>query len=502
MPVFRQPLRRESMVAWSCGIVMVLAIVLGGGTHAGFLGDVIVQLASIPLLALSLWCAFSTSGKGAASKRPLIMAGCVGIVLIVIQLLPLPFAVRSIGDAGNGLALAFEGTSPTWAPLSLSPQATWAAVASFVVPAAIFLAAACLTLSQRFMVVWAVLVLGAFSLFLGLLQAAKGPTGIRFYEVTNANEAVGFFANRNHFAAFLVVTLILGAIWHVRAARKLLASGALNSHALLRLAAAAAFLISVVAGLAMTRSRAGVVLSMAALLGILALILRQRSQHERRGRQSLTIGRLSIATVVFAALFAAQFGLGGILSRFGSDPLDDIRAPIAKTTAEAALQFLPFGAGFGSFVPVYATVEKDKDVSAGYANRAHNDLAEVVLEAGVLSIALILAFLAWFAPRAYKVWRQSTPLDQAQLNLQRAASLIVLLLLAHSLVDYPLRTTALSAIFAFFCAVLATDAADIEEETVQSNPRGFGERKPMLHAAAGEKWGAELQWPQDWQRKE
>ena len=43
-----------------------------------------------------------------------------------------------------------------------------------------------------------------------------------------------------------------------------------------------------------------------------------------------------------------------------------------------------------------------------------------------------------------------------QLLLQRAATLIIFLLLTHSLVDYPLRTTALSSIFMFFCAVLAT----------------------------------------------
>jgi O-antigen ligase len=483
---------------------MVLAILLGGGTHSGFLGDVAVQLVSVPLLALSLWLAFSVD-RSARSKRRLILAGCVGGAAVVIQLLPLPFGVHTVGDADAGKAfeLAFGSSSPTWAPLSVSPQATWAAVASLLVPAAIFVAAIQLTLPQRFMVVWAVLLLGALSLFLGFLQAAKGPaSGIRFYEVTNISEAVGFFANRNHFAAFLVVTLILGAIWYAGAAHKLLRSGALNSQALLRLAAAAAFLIAVVAGLAMTRSRAGIFLAMAALLGILLMILRQSSRQDLgRSQSRLTIGRLSMMLVVFAALFAAQFGLGGILSRFGGDPLDDVRVRLAKTTAEAALRSLPFGTGLGSFLPVYATVEKEKDVSVDYANRAHNEIAESILENGVFSLALFLAFFVWFAPRTYRVWQHPTAHDHGQLPLQRAASLIIFLLLVHSLVDYPLRTTALSAVFAFFCAVLATDAAIVEEEIGQPKRRAFAERKPSLHATPGEKWGAELQWPQDWQRR-
>jgi hypothetical protein len=44
----------------------------------------------------------------------------------------------------------------------------------------------------------------------------------------------------------------------------------------------------------------------------------------------------------------------------------------------------PFGTGLGTFLPVYATVEKDENVSFAFANRAHNDLAEVLLETGIL----------------------------------------------------------------------------------------------------------------------
>ena len=44
-----------------------------------------------------------------------------------------------------------------------------------------------------------------------------------------------------------------------------------------------------------------------------------------------------------------------------------------------------------------------------------------------------------------------------ELLIRRAATLIISLLLVHSLVDYPLRTTAHSAIFAFFCGILRNE---------------------------------------------
>ena len=100
-----------------------------------------------------------------------------------------------------------------------------------------------------------------------------------------------------------------------------------------------------------------------------------------------------------------------------------------------------------------------------YANRAHNDLAEIVLETGLLGAVLLIVFLAWFGRTAFAVWLRS-PADAlpSQALLQRASTLIVAVLFLHSLVDYPLRTSALSAVFAFFCAALLApvEASELE----------------------------------------
>jgi hypothetical protein len=498
----RAPSEANAPLAWLCGSVLAMAVVFGGGTHAGFLGDVAIQITAIPLLAHSLWLGLD-SGK----VRPiLLLMGGLLFCLFCMQLFHLPLAPPSLDGtlSAKSMETALGAPASAWFSLSATPQATWAVVASFIVPAAIYLAAIQLTNAQRLTISWLLLALGGVSLALGFLQAGTGAgVALHFYEVTNPTEAVGFFANRNHFAAYLFVTLVLGAVWHLKVADQMSKVDALTSRSILWLAAAAVFLVAILAGLAMARSRAGIVLAMAALFGILALVVRQRPLHGLRLQgSSATLGRLSIATLVFAALFAAQFGLGSILSRFNSDLADDLRVTLATTTAITALRSLPFGTGLGSFVPVYAAVEKEEAATFEYANRAHNDLAEVLLETGIMGLGLLVAFLFWFATRIYSVWAGPIRSDHnLQITLQRSATLIILLLLAHSLVDYPLRTTALSSILVFFCAVLAADAPVTEEKFVESKRRATATRSPALQTTQGGKWGEELHWPEGWRRK-
>lgn len=493
------------MMVWLCGAVLSFAVILGGGTHAGFIGDVFVQMLSIPLLMMALWRLLEPARRDFQKIRVIFIPILAAIVLVGIQVLPLPFDVWAGGasffpnDSESPLILP----SRNWATLSISPQATWAAAASLIVPAAIFSAAGQLEFKDRLILTWLMLFLGGAALVLGFLQVAQGPaSGLRFYEVTNPSEAVGFFANRNHFAAHLYVALVLGSLWFLGETHKFMKTRALYGRSTLLVTAAGVFLVSVMAGLAMARSRAGDFLAIAALGGIILLVFTQRGKEEghSRGRR-FSGGRMSILTILFAAVFAAQFGLGSILSRFQGDPAEDLRVPLAKTTTEAAFKALPFGTGLGSFVPVYATVEKEKDAFPGYANRAHNDFVEFFLEAGVIGVLLMLGFAAWFFYRCYKFWLRAAFKNSDPLLLhQRAATLIILLLLLHSAVDYPLRTCAMSAIFAFFCAILALDARAPQEAPAKPVRKPQKNNAPSQGIPVIERWGPDKQWPEGWQR--
>jgi O-antigen ligase len=117
---------------------------------------------------------------------------------------------------------------------------------------------------------------------------------------------------------------------------------------------------------------------------------------------------------------------------------------------------MPIGSGVGSFPSFYSTVEKPADLLTGtYANHAHNDFLELWLETGFMGPILLVLFLIWVGGKAIAAWAPPNPnlppLDQA---LIRASILVVFLLLGHSLVDYPLRTSAMMGLFAFACGLL------------------------------------------------
>ncbi len=495
------------MLFWLCSIVLASAVILGGGTHAGYLGDVAVQLMSVPLLAAALWPAIGARHPNRRTARIALWLCCAFVPIIGIQLLPLPFDFWPAGASllSSPPAPGFEWKAAAWGTISLTPQATWAAAASSIVPLSIFCAVIQLGCRQRFMLGWLLLALGVIALALGFFQAAQGPaSGLRFYDVTNQTEAVGFFANRNHFAAHLYISLVLAGVWFATMAEAIVERKTGNSSLMLGFTAAAVFLVAMLAGLALARSRAGLLLAMFALAGIVAIMLRQRRQDSPiSGSRHLSARRASFAAIVFGILFAAQFGLGGIIARFESDPIEDFRVVLNRVMRETIPKVLPFGTGIGSFVPVYATAEKRHDLFAGYANRAHNDLAEFLLETGVAGAVLILAFLTWFASRAYKVWKKPRAFgNRTHVMFEQSATVVIVLLLAHSLVDYPLRTASLSAIFALFCAILAVPAEDSDAEPPLPRRRPQKEPHMVPTPGSGERWGSGVEWPDSWQKSQ
>ena len=86
-----------------------------------------------------------------------------------------------------------------------------------------------------------------------------------------------------------------------------------------------------------------------------------------------------------------------------------------------------------------------------FVNHAHSDYLEVFAETGLLGAVLILAFLAWWGLRSARAWRDARPDGY----WTQAASVVVGIILAHSLVDYPIRTPAIMALFVFYVLVLA-----------------------------------------------
>lgn len=442
-------------------------LILGGGTHSGFLSDVILQLISLPLICTAI-VGLRAAPTISHLKWPLAFVALV-CALPLAQLIPLPASVWVLlpGHDVIRATYALLGESLPARPLTLSPASTWLGFLSLLPPLAIFLGTLTLGYRQRRLLSIVVIVVGVASAGLGLLQLASGPdSGLRFYAVTNRTDAVGFFANRNHFAALLYTAMLLALYWMVETSINMaLLSGRRRfaSNVLLPFAYAVVALFILLAGQLTVRSRAGLLLAIVALLAGLAF-----GGMDRRAVQPETCSiRIMIGVTAATIAFSLQFGLYRILDRFGDAMFDDGRAAILRNAISAAWAYMPFGSGIGTFVPVYQMFEQPSDIGVAFVNHAHNDLVEIWLETGLPGHILLTIYVTWLVRRVIAVWRRSFGLGEVReidVGLTRACSIVLLLLLAHSLVDYPLRTYAMAGVAAFASAILVWPIGVVDKD--------------------------------------
>lgn len=429
------------------GFVLVLATIFGGGTRHGLWSDVIVQLAALPLLA---WALFRLASKKlGGSGRWAMPLLCAIFALPLVHLVPLPPLLWTALPGRGAIASAYQiaGMTLPWLPISLDPPATWRCLLSLIPAVAIFLAMLSLNKPGQRLMVGLILAIAFLNVPLDLLQVMGGDQSpLRFYAITNTDRAVGLFANANHNAALLycVIPLAVACI-----------AGLIRGHhrnSFIGIVALFILLAAAVIGIALTQSRAGLAIGFLGGLSSLGLLwsLRDRSRSARR---ILFIG---FGVNAIALLIAFQFGFIGLSKKAeNADVIGDIRWPAAAVTMNAAIANLPLGSGIGTFVPVYDMFAPRALLSDHYLNHAHNDWIELLLTGGIPAAVIALAFLAWFGRSSFLLWRSDPASGQVlDLALARAASIVIGSLLLHSFVDYPLRSGAVSAVFAVACSLL------------------------------------------------
>jgi O-antigen ligase len=509
-----------SLLFWLSALTFVCCVILGGGTRNGFLSDAILQLLAIPLLLVALWQLqiVSVSKQPKSAQLKFALAFCLAIALLpLVQLIPLPPWIWTALPGHQPVESVFDvlGHALPWMPISVVPYQTWGSALSLIPPIAVFLGTVLLSYHERRLMTLVVLSIGFVSVFLGLFQVAQGPeSSLRFFEFTNKEVVVGFFANRNHFSAFLYSIFVFAGAWAIYAistSTSLRDQRTRSAVWIVPTVLLFLFMIVILSAQAMTRSRAGLIITMVAVFGIFAL-----AYFQRRESRTMTT-RLLLATVIIAVGFIVQFGLYRIMERFSFDPLEDTRIPIAHVTIEALKAFMPFGSGMGSFIPVYDTYQKPRDLLIyAFVNRAHDDFLELGLEAGAAGALLLGVFLVWLVVRSIKIWRRAPfGANEIDHSLVRAATIIISLLLVNSLTDYPLRTAALMAIMAFSCALLIVpiQAAEIHVPLPARNTRSSGHRSGPANSPAvavasappmtsNRRWGEGIDWPEEWRKPE
>lgn len=437
-----------SRVQWPlAALLLACALVLGGGQ--GTLGDTLCQGLAIALIALVLW---RNAHEPAAGLPQIAWIAVLPLLLPAFQLLPIPDGLWQSGPARAELAGQLASVELAHSShLTVDPTGTQRALFWMLPAVALFLAGLQFRAGQRYGLVAIFASVSVLAMLLGISQLAGGmDSNLRFYEITNYANAVGFFANSNHHASLMAMALPLvlvgTAAWvHHRGTTD---AGANPHAALLWWLLGGGVVVALMLGIALARSRAGMGLG---VLGLLLCVPAVLALRRDRG----TVRVLLVGAAVAAALIV-QFALFGIVQRIEQGVGDDPRREYAALTVELAAEYAPLGSGLGSFRRAFEGFDREAPVDGVYVNHAHNDPAELWLEAGWLMPLVLLPLLAAFAFAGWKAWRGVPGLSPAMLGLRRAAWIALLLVLLHSLVDYPLRTTAHLAVFGLLAAFLVS----------------------------------------------
>jgi O-antigen ligase len=329
---------------------------------------------------------------------------------------------------------------------SLAPPFTLNSLLHLVPAAAMFLLVLPLSNEGRRLLPMVLLAIAGVSVVLGAFQLMGGPDSpLRLYTLTNPLSPVGFFANTNHEATLLLCALPLTAViagrMATRRSRSKRSGGAIIS---------VSIAIFFMAGIAICGSSAGYGLVVPA--AVASFLIYRRT----------VAGRVAWGWWAGLAALALVFVYAGLQGPLGKEAFEgelnasapSSRLVLATKSTEIIKDSFPIGTGLGTFSTVYRRYEDPSQATRLFANHAHDDYLEAVMELGAPGLLLILAFLFWWGRSSYKAWGR----DSEGAALARAGSVMVGIVLAHSIVDYPIRTAAIVAVFAFACALMVPPA--------------------------------------------
>jgi O-antigen ligase len=420
-------------------------VLFGGASRADVLSLPIVRLASIFMIALAL---IQIDREQWREIRVPVCFLLAIAAIIAVQLIPLPPQLWASlpGRAVYLDALKAAGIDGIWRPLSLTPDLTLNALLAMLPPLAAAFALGLIGRGLQPLLIPLLLVAIALNGFFGLLQIASNAP--YFYTITNPDSAVGLFSNRNHYALLLATGFPALACWAALPHRN---PGFRQTRTWLALCAAVAiFPILLTAG-----SRAGLLIG--GLGALLALGIRAARTTREGPEMTVAGGRfrvplaalLPLAVGVIAIIATIFLSRDVALHRLVEGTGEDQRGTLLPVYMTMVRDFFPFGAGFGSFDPVFRAYEPLQSVTAEYLNQAHNDAVQVLIEGGILPGILLGLFLIWFVIRTWQLWwhRIRSPAE----TLGRTGTVIAVLIMVSSLVDYPLRTPWFAVLMVLAC---------------------------------------------------
>jgi O-antigen ligase len=282
---------------------------------------------------------------------------------------------------------------------------------------------------------------GSLYAIFSILQGFTSENRIYWWIKPHSGTIYGSFVNRNNFAGLMEMlcplAMLLALSCPARSPRRIL----------LILAS-----ILMAASIILSQSRGGMIALVAETI-FLAVIWSRRLPP---GKFARVLAAFAVATAIFVAWVAPQ----RVLNRL-TDVHDNARLLIHRDSIPMFLAHPLLGSGLGTFPTVFPRYRRYVDPY--FANHAHDDYLELLLETGLLGFAAAV----WFVVQLYRHGlRTASETQEPSQSLVSAAALAGCTgLLVHSFTDFNLHIPANAALFFVLCAVAT--ASEKETEQVQ-----------------------------------
>ncbi|MBI5107799.1 MAG: O-antigen ligase family protein [Rhodocyclales bacterium] len=435
-----------------------------------------VRRARWALAFLALWCLW-------------IALQLVALPAIWIhQLSPKAYEIHAL------TATALNSPLPAQLTLSLDPHATL----DFLMKSVAWSAAFTLTLllvnrRERVELLLKVLVIcGTLQALYGSVMVLSGlEYGFLVKKVHNLGVATGSYVNRNHLAGYLNICLAAGiglmiarlggdAVHTWRQRLRSLARLLLGDKARLRI-----YLIVMVIGLVLTRSRMGNTAFFAGTLivGALGLLLMRNAPRS-------TSVFLASLVVLDLLIVGTWFGVDQVAQRIQATEVSANAENVLPTedrddVDRAALPYLNdfrlTGSGGGTFYVVFPGYHNEK--LSGFYDFAHNDYVQIAAETGAVGLLLcgsVVLGSLWQALVAMR--RRRDPLMR---GTAFGVTMAICWLLIHSAVDFNAQMPATSLTIAVVLA-LAWIASGLRQESALGTRRSQAPGQPSAAPAQGQ----------------
>jgi len=419
--------RQTRGFAAACGLLLVLCWALGGVTVDSSGADELLQLFALPIVLLAAW---RLTWVPINRTVAIALAFAAAILLVPLwQLLPLPQALGLAGTSRAEVAadLAQAGATLPAVHASLWPRATEQALWSLMPALALFLGALTVTAPWRRRLLQLVLALALASAAFAFFQLSLPDDSPMLLYSSWGRNFGGLFVNPNHQGTALILGAVIALALFIDARRRARDDEGGQRHWLYAVLAAACVVMVPLAN--------GSAAALLVLVGLVAVALMMGVLSWRRD-----VGKPALL------LRLAGVGLAGavvVASALAWKQADTGRQQIAQATLEIGSRFAPLGTGVGSFVPVFAQSQDPRQARSELINHAHHESTPWALEGGmpaVLGMGVAQGLFGWAG------WQVLTGVDSRRLRALAAPAWTgLLILLLHSLVDFPLRTTALMA---------------------------------------------------------